>query len=354
MEVEGFAFPLGVAPVEPRALKPGYVVEFEAADGAAGEAPGEAAGEEGRPGAGGAGGAGGAAPAEDWTGEEWEEWPDRFMYDIVLSASRLRPFCRVLFEILPGRVYPILDVLGRDAYREIDPYLAYDPVGIEKFLDGVIRYADWLYEDGLAGFGAMSLDPFFYVFIDEHKVVTLRASLDLKERVEKILAVFDLKPVEKLDSVDALEHEHRPVLHAPPDRPDLLGADDIIDRLREDWKLELNIDRQRNVDDEGNDLGLTAWQCIVRCRGAGEDDPDRWAEVLLTAEHLDAAERLAGEAVAAEAPKPDGWAEVDVSRCDRLLPEEMAAALGTKVNLSKERERVHRLRWLDAESSKGQ
>ncbi|HVZ93308.1 MAG TPA: hypothetical protein VG797_02245, partial [Phycisphaerales bacterium] len=285
-EADGFVYPLGVRPIAPKGATPGYTVEFESADGSSGS-------------------------GESWAGEEWEEWPDRFMYDVLVPVTRLRSLCRVLFDILPGRVYPILDALGRDAYREIDPYLAYEPVGVEKLYDAVMQYGEWLFEDGLVGFGAMSLDPFFYVFIDEHKIVTIRAATDLKERVEKILAAFELKQVDKIESVDTVEHEHLNTLVAPPERPELLSGDDIIDRLREIWKLELNIDRQKNLDEEGNDLGTTPWICLVHCTGPEEGDPDRWAEVLLAAENLDAAERLAGEAIAREAPKEKEWLSLD-------------------------------------------
>src|SRR6185295_6009920 len=84
---DGFQFPLGVYPIEALAPKAGYTLTFEAADG-------------------------------DNDSGEWEEWPDRYMFDIVVSAERLEPLCRRLFSILPGRIYPILDLLGRDAYRE--------------------------------------------------------------------------------------------------------------------------------------------------------------------------------------------------------------------------------------------
>ena len=99
-----------------------------------------------------------------------------------------------LAPLLPGRVYPILDILGNDAFREVDPYIAYDPVGVERFLDVLHDHGGWLYEDGLVGFGAMSDSPFIYVYLDEHKIVTVRVESSLKERVEKTLAAFELKP----------------------------------------------------------------------------------------------------------------------------------------------------------------
>ena len=150
-ETGPFAFPLGVYPVEPLAPVSGFVSEFEAADS------GDTFGFQGE------------------MADDWEEWPDRFMFDVAITATRLRSLARLLFTLLPGRVYPILDVIGTDAYREIDPFIAYELVGIERFYDAIRMYGDWLFEDGLVGFGAMSVDPFIYVFIDEHKLVTIRA-----------------------------------------------------------------------------------------------------------------------------------------------------------------------------------
>src|SRR5262245_12808718 len=98
--VDGFAFPLGVYPVESMEPAPGYSVDFEPADGD---------NEEG----------------------EWEEWPDRYVFDIVITAERLEPLCRSLLGLMPGRAYPILDFLGLDAYREVDPFISYELVGMD-------------------------------------------------------------------------------------------------------------------------------------------------------------------------------------------------------------------------------
>lgn len=323
-EFDGFTYPIGVSPVTPGPMTPGYIVEFESADGA-------------------------SSGGEPWAGEDWEEWPDRLMYDIVISAHRQRSLTRMLFDLLPGRVYPIVDVLGRDAFREVDPYLAYDPVGIERFLDGVRLYGDWLYEDGLVGFGAMSVDPFVYIFIDEHKVVTVRAALDLKDKVERILAALDLAPVAKIDSVDGMEHEHRGVLLAPPDRPDLLSGDDILDRLRSWWKLELNIDREKNVDDEGRELGVTAWLCLARCVRGEEGTPavERFADVFLAADCLESASRLVAEATAKDPDDAREWDDVELLRTDRLMPQEMAEALGQPEPPPLSENRIITVRWYE-------
>ena len=237
-----FQFPLGVYPVEEMTPKQGYVSNFEPSDGG---------GTEG----------------------EFEEWPDRYVYDIVVSAERLPSLCRMLFSMFEGRAYPILDVLGQDGYREVDPYISYDLVGVDVFLDGLREYGEWLYEDGMVGFGLMSEEPFCYVFVDEHKIITLRVDPTLKERVEKILAAFDLEAMETNAGADAAAHEHRNVLLAPEDKPELLGPDEVLERLKMKWRVVLNVDPDTNLDDEGKELGITHWRAVVRI-DLPEDDDD--------------------------------------------------------------------------------
>ncbi|RKZ11532.1 hypothetical protein DRQ53_15920, partial [bacterium] len=108
VEMGGLLFPLGVYPIEEMTPSPGYSCIFE--------------------------------PADSDEAGEWEEWPDRYAFDIVIGADRLEALCTQLFSMLPGRVYPIFDVMGHDAYREIDPYISYELIGFDRFLDGCRRY----------------------------------------------------------------------------------------------------------------------------------------------------------------------------------------------------------------------
>lgn len=240
--MSGFAFPLGVYPVDAIEPKSGYTTAFEPADD--GSDP--------------------TASAAAESGGEWEEWPDRYVFDILVPAGRVEPLCRSLLSLLPGRIYPILDFLGQDEWREVDPYVSYDLLGMDRFMDTLRRFRGFFYEDGLVGFGAMSEEPFLYVFVDEHKVVTVRAEAQLKEKVEKVLAAFDLELLDELASADSVTHEHRSVLEAPSERPDLFVGDEIVELLRDEWRLVLNIDPESNIDEEGKDLGMTGWRCILR------------------------------------------------------------------------------------------
>lgn len=317
-EAEGFTYPLGVYPVEPVQPVNGYTVEFESADG-----DNEA---------------------------DWEEWPDRFMFDVVVTAQRLPSLCKLLFSYLPGRVYPILDVLGNDAYREVDPYISYELVGIERFLDGVLHFDDWLYEDGLVGFGAMSMNPFLYIFVDEHKAVTIRVGLDLKDRIERALGAFELVPVKELVSIDSVAHEHRSVL-APvePGLHQALAPEEIIERLVESWLLQLNIDPRTNVDDAGRDLGFTPWRMVARCLAQDDSEPV-YAEIFAVADCLENAEAAAVRAVAKDPGAPgrpdDGWLEVQLPVCDRLTAQAAAKAIEkTEADIPDAEESILSVKW---------
>ncbi len=319
--VDGFAFPLGVYPVEPMTPVPGYTADFEPAD-----------------------------PDDDEPGE-WESWPDRYVYDIVLPSARMPALWDQLFALMPGRVFPILDFIGHDAFREVDPYMAYEPVGKERLTDAVRRFRPFFFEDGLVGFGAVSDEPFFYLFLDEHKILTVRVEPDLRKKIESILAAFDLEAVDEPAGADSAAHEHRGVLLAPKDRPDLLTAEEVVEELRDRWRLVLNIDPETNLDEDGQDLGPTAWRCLVRC--ATENHPqDRYAEVILTADCLRAAEDLALASAGEEIGDPGEWQDLIVVGADRLDTEGVTKALAaagsrnrfTRKHLSKATKLS--LRWL--------
>jgi len=322
LKVGSFQFPLGVYPVEEMTPKGGYTLLFEPSDADNGTGGGEA---------------------------EWEEWPDRYLFDAVISAERLRALCMQLFSLFRGRVYPILDVLGQDDYREVDPYISYDLIGIDRYTDTIRRLKDFFFEDGLCGFGAMTEEPFFYVFVDEHKIVTVRAEPAMKEKLEKILHAFDLEEMAEPAGADSAAHEHRSVLETPKDRPEFLNMDEIQERLRDEWRLLLNIDVRSNVDDEGNELGVTLWRCEVRCWD-DETEPPRYSEVLLAAGNMEDAEDAALEAterLGSEKSEPFG--DMVVIRADRVKPERLKEFTEKKVTTQqmKESGRIISVRWLE-------
>ncbi|MGP1310396.1 MAG: hypothetical protein ACTS27_09390 [Phycisphaerales bacterium] len=302
LQVGEFDFPLGVYPVDAAQATPapGFVSDFEQADG-------------------------------DETGD-WEEWPDRYMFDIVAPRKQVETLCLALFSMLPGRVFPILDVLSEDAYREIDPYIAYESVSFERFIDEIRRYRSWFYDDGMVGFGAMSLDPFVYVFVDEHKIVTARVETSMKGRVEKLLAALEIPQADELSGVDSTEHEHRSILALELEGRQFASHAEIVERMRERWALSLNIDWDANVDDDGRVIGMCGWRVDVRRFDEREQETGRW-EVLLAAESLAEAEMLAIRGVAEEFGEPSLDDETLRERYEmlegiRLRPEMFSESIG--------------------------
>ncbi len=308
-EVGDFKFPLGVYPVSKMTPKTGYTIHFEPADSDSGPSTPLEVNEQGEP---------IAADDDDEVagpglfqqGGEWEPWPERFVFDVVISSERLEPFCRMLFAMLPDRIYPIIDFLGHDAFREVDPYMAYEQVPLDVFTDGVARFRDFFFEDGMCGFGAMCETPFLYFFVDEHKIVTIRVEPSFKERIERLLAAFDLSQITDPAGADSASHEHRTVLTAPSERDDLLSAEEILERLRDRWNLMLNVDPEGNVDDEGKELGTTLWRVVVRVDSFKFDESNsvfkpadfdralsRYAHVFVQADNLNLAEQVAQDEV---------------------------------------------------------
>lgn len=319
----GVAFPLGVFPIQPAQPKVGYSVDFESADGGS-------------------------------EGEEFEEWPDRYVFDVVIGADRLPALCRALYGLLPSRVYPILDIMGHDAYREIDPYIAYELVGLDRFLDGVRWFEPFFYEDGLCGFGAMCDDPFIYMTVDEHKVITLRCIPDDRERIERVLRAFDLAETPEPRAADSANHEHRSVLLTPDEHPEWLSFDEIIERLLDQWRLILNIDDESNLDDDGRQLGVTGWRCLVRFQIDGERSA-RYAEVVLWCGSYRAAEEAAHEAASRTLEfGEDAMVDVLTVSADRVRPDDLPGVVDRPGGTMALREavepaedgRVIAIRWL--------
>lgn len=260
----------------------------------------------------------------DGDDEEVEEWPDRYVFEAVISAERLPQLFRSMVALLPPRVFPILDVIGYDAYREIDPYISYELIGLDRYLDSVRRFGPMFFEDGWCGIGAMSDSPFLYVFLDEHKVLTVRCTEQHREQVEAVFKAFDLGVVDQPAAADFAAHEHRSVVMASTERPELMHFDEICDTLREDWHLVLNVDPERNLDDNGQELGVTGWRCHLVLNFATEPK-SQYAEVMLEAGSLNEADHLAQQAAERMLEGIDRMCEdAKVLQADRVTPEELA------------------------------
>ncbi|MBL4809646.1 MAG: hypothetical protein JKY43_06265 [Phycisphaerales bacterium] len=323
-----FDFPLGVYPVESMTPVQGYSSQYEPADGD----------EEGI--------------------DEVEAWPDRYVFDIVISATRLEALWVQIFAMMPGRVYPILDYIGHDCYREIDPYIAYEPLGQERMTNLLQRYRDFFIEDGMVGFGAVSEEPFFYAFVDEHKILTLRVEPEMRPKIEQLLASFELEAIDEPAGADAAAHEHRSVLITPSESPELLNADEIVEIARERWGLVLNVDPETNLDDDGQELGITPFRCLLRYE-SDQSPNHKYAEVICTASCLIQAETLALEAVdgliESDENEPESF-DLFLLSADRVLLKDLGVSKGgIKISKARTAKGLHHsevlsARWLIAES----
>lgn len=301
-----FNMPLGVYPIGEISPAEGFTSSFERADG--------------------------GADTEETDGE-WAEWPDRYVYEVTLSAERIPAFLRQVLLMMPGRAYGIFDYLGQDAYREVDSYLGTSLVGLDRILDGLFEFAPFLLEDGFCGFGAVSEEPYFYVFLDEHKMVTIRTPEENRSRVESLISAFGLTNSDSFETWwDGAEHEHRSVLYAPVNDTNYYVESEILEELRDHWSLELNIDPDSNTDDDGNALGFTCWRCIVR----EESERTSYIEVFLVSDSLSGAQLLAidGSAGLRGESKTDEPSYTVIS-ADRMKAEDFASAVG-KPNSSKQ------------------
>ena len=139
-------------------------------------------------------------------------------------------------------------------------------------------------EDGSIAAGANSESPFVEIFVDQWKGVSIIVPLDMHDDVERLLASAGLNEVQETWALG----KENPALDKVQIRPvlaDLDGVaadiDDVLMELRHDWRMELNIDPDTNVDEAGRRLGLTLWHAVLGVHRVGdtrqEADMSLWA-----------------------------------------------------------------------------
>lgn len=219
-----------------------------------------------------------------WEGEE--DQPDTFAFQVVVSHERLVPIIHKAFELLPNEIVPIVEIGSRDAYRQVDVYMAQDTIPKREFLRVWRRFEKIILEDASIGVGGSSDDPFIEVFVDAWKGVAICVPLELRERVEQMLHEFGLEEVPETWP-SGPENELLPgtsmrdVLELVDEQsPDI---DELLLQLRDAWGLELDVDPDSNVDDAGRQLGVTLWHAVVLADSA-DHDPDRGAYLSIWAD----------------------------------------------------------------------
>jgi len=320
--IDGFALPLGFAPPPGRLDAPlqGYTVSYV-------------------------------------SGEEDE--PDTYSFHVVVSHERIQSILHKAFDLLPSRVFGIVEIGSRDAYRSTDVYIsdADRPVPLREFLRVWDKYEPFLLEDGSIAAGANSDEPFVEIFLDQWKGILIHVPLDMRDEVESMLHSFELDEVQQTWSSE--EHEDKPGMplsaqsgeeeEGSPVRPvlDLTDEfspdiDELLLNLRHAWSLELNIDRESNIDDGGRNLGTTLWHAVVivdpaSSNGRDEREQGAYASIWATAGSLSEMERLIDHALVRE----NDWVFGEIYTIDRVAyderPDELAdlppARRGSQVHL---------------------
>ncbi len=267
------------------------------------------------------------APVEGYTiaytaGEDDE--PDSYSFYVTVSHERIRPILHQAFEVLlPESVFGLVEISSRDAYRSLDVFVGGDPVPKKRFLASWRQCESVLLEDGTIGAGANFEDPYIEVFLDQWKGIAIIAPLGMRDQVESMLHAAGIEEVAQTwpdgdDEEVFATSEIRPVLDEGDGRPDI---DDLLLDLRAEWRLELNVDPDRNIDDAGRELGLTLWHAVVGVvdprRSVADADVSIWA----TAGSLSDVELLIDTALS-------DWETTEVYMVDRVAfderPEELS------------------------------
>lgn len=232
-----------------------------------------------------------------------EDEPDTYVFHVVVSHDKLRPIVDAAFNLLPREVTPVVEIGSRDAYRLVDTYLGEEPMPLVEFLRTWYEFEDILLEDVTIGCGANAEDPWVDVFVDSWKGILISVPTEMREQVETLLGEHGLIEVSSTwteepasSGLDEEGLETRDVLEVVDDHsPDI---DELLLLMRERWMLELNIDRETNVDEAGRHLGMTLWHALVLAVAAdGDQDEGAYISVWMTAGSLAQAEELLEDAL---------------------------------------------------------
>ncbi len=298
--IGGFALPLGIEPGDIKPPATGYTVTYEAGT---------------------------------------DDEPDTYSFYVAVSHERVAPILHRAFALLPSRVSGIVEISSCDAYRPIDVFIGREEITLRQFLATWNECESVLLEDGSIAAGANSDSPYVEVFMDQWKGVSIIVSLDMRDEVESMLQEFGLEEVPETwpvgpDNPDLERSRMRPVLDASGDAADI---DDVLLLLRNDWRLELNVDPDTNVDEAGRDLGRTLWHAVVAVQDAGSAARAE-VSVWATAGSLVELDSLIDEVLLAE----PGWQPVELYSADRIAYDERPDEL-SDLPPRRERAEVHRV-----------
>jgi hypothetical protein len=160
---------------------------------------------------------------------------------------------------LPARVFVALERASADAYSRWDEFVS-DEVSREEFIETFQAHQFAFAEDGNLGLGAFSQEPPVELFLGSHKEIVV-FSPELKP-VTEILRRYQLEPRE-LDLYYQRDHSHVSLLDYRGLRGPQYDFLHVADVVRHSLEMELQIDEEENVDEDGNPLGLVPWHAVV-------------------------------------------------------------------------------------------
>ncbi len=221
--------------------------------------------------------------------------PDTHQFQIAVSHERLKALLSRLMEFLPDSVYPILEIISTDAYRQVDTLMSPEPMPKPEFLATWNEFEPLLLDDCALAAGAMSEDPYVEVFLEANKFIIMNIASEGSTALEAELESQGLHEVPShwIDDDDCMDEFHSVLL----ERDDLMTLDEIIVQIQRLWRLELNVDPDGNPDESGRDLGVTLWHIVVLAVRRDQQPPAEGAriDVWLSAASLGQVEELVAD-----------------------------------------------------------
>jgi len=221
--------------------------------------------------------------------------PVTHQFQIAVSHERLKRLLARMIEFLPDPVYPILEIVSTDAYRQVDPLMSSEPMPKQDFLATWRDFEPLLLDDCALAAGAMSEDPYVEVFLEANKFIIMNIASEGSAALEAELQSQGLHEVPShwIEDDNCMDEFQSVLL----ERDDLMTLEEIIVHLQRLWRLELNVDPEGNPDESGRDLGVTLWHVVVLAVKRDQQPPTDSAriDVWLSAASLGQVEELVAD-----------------------------------------------------------
>lgn len=137
-----------------------------------------------------------------------DDEPARYQYTIAVGTDRAAAVFLRLAEILPRSVCAVLEIPGpaEEAGRDLCEVWIGRPRPKAHFLRAFKARRRLFVHDGMVGFGCLSPDGGFEVFLDEHKLLCFYAPN--MDRADEVMEEFGLPYVRTVRHFSELAHVH--------------------------------------------------------------------------------------------------------------------------------------------------